>query len=77
MTQSEHRAHNAVHYPGTRQLCALCDEPTGCCEEDSIYRDTCERPICLECAEKYDEQQEQEEANNNARGEGMEGESCP
>jgi hypothetical protein len=73
MTQSEHRAHNAVHYPGTRQLCALCDEPTGNCEEDSIYLEICELQICSACADKHDEQQEQEEANNNAPGEGMEG----
>lgn len=50
--QGEHEDWNASHWPGTRQLCSLCDEPTGRCEEDSIFAsdDTeCERPICEEC----------------------------
>lgn len=37
MHQSEHNAWNATHYPGTRQLCSICDEPTGRCEDDSLY----------------------------------------
>lgn len=36
MTQSEHEKHNAGHYPGTRQICAFCDDPTGRCEDDDI-----------------------------------------
>lgn len=36
-TQYEHAHVNAKEYPGTRQLCHVCDEPTGRCEEDSIY----------------------------------------
>ena len=53
-TQAEHAAINAREYPGTRQLCALCDEPTGRCEEDAIWVETdvpgCEcGPLCPDC----------------------------
>jgi hypothetical protein len=48
MHQSEHESWNAEHYPGTRQLCVVCEEPTGQCEEDSIYfEDT--GPLCGSC----------------------------
>lgn len=54
---SEHAAYNATHYPGTRQLCFLCDAETERCEEDDLYIDTkdddgypmCIGPLCLEC----------------------------
>lgn len=55
MSQDEHKRWNASNYPGTRQLCSECDEPTGRCEEDSIYSDSdqdCEHPICEECYEQ-------------------------
>jgi hypothetical protein len=48
-TQAEHAAINAREYPGTRQLCALCDEPTGRCEEDAIYDSLGNGPMCPEC----------------------------
>ncbi len=48
MHQSEHEAWNAAHYPGTRQLCIECDEPTGRCGEDAIYVDD-HGPLCKEC----------------------------
>jgi hypothetical protein len=48
--QDEHEAWNSAHYPGTRQLCGSCGEPTGRCEEDSIYRGDI-GPLCEECAE--------------------------
>ena len=51
MTQSEHEAWNATHYPGTRQLCSECGEPTGRCEDDSIFSPDGE-PLCEYC---YDE----------------------
>jgi hypothetical protein len=35
--QYEHEEHNEQHYPGTLQLCELCEEPTGRCEEDSLW----------------------------------------
>lgn len=54
-TQSEHECHNASHYPGTRQLCVICDDPTGRCEDDSLYWEG-EGPLCNECYwEKLDE----------------------
>ncbi len=31
MTQSEHELWNASHYPGTRQQCPRCDQPTDRC----------------------------------------------
>jgi len=49
MTQCQHMVRNATHYPGTRQLCAECDEPTGRCEDDSLYTDDEEGPFCEEC----------------------------
>lgn len=48
ITQSEHEAWNATNYPGTRQLCSKCDEPTGNCEEDSLSIDG-ESVLCNEC----------------------------
>lgn len=54
MHQDEHERWNAAHYPGTRQLCSKCDEPTGRCEEDSIYRND-EGPLCEECAKSYND----------------------
>lgn len=50
MTQSAHLAWNASNYPGTRQLCDRCDEPTGRCEEDAIYNDDGSGPFCETCA---------------------------
>lgn len=49
MAQSQHNTWNANNYPGTLQLCSLCGEPTGRCEDDSIYLDDGDEPICEEC----------------------------
>lgn len=40
LSQSEHEAINAREYPGTRELCCACCEPTGRAGrgDDSIYR---------------------------------------
>ncbi len=40
-----------MNYPGTRQLCVTCDEPTGRCEDDSIYADEDGEvgPLCEAC----------------------------
>ena len=59
--QHEHERWNASHYPGTRQLCVECDEPTGRCEEDAIYvqiqYDEDETgPLCEECYYKFNAQ---------------------
>lgn len=49
MNQSEHAEWNAQNYPGTLEICAKCDEPTGNCEEDNILNDGGE-PHCRDCA---------------------------
>lgn len=49
--QSSHERWNAEHYPGTRQLCSQCENPTGRCEEDSIFVND-EGPFCEECRDK-------------------------
>jgi len=48
MDQSAHEQWNATYYPGTRQLCVKCDNPTGQCEEDSHYVGDV-GPLCKEC----------------------------
>lgn len=53
LDQSQHAAINDQHYPGTRQLCCECDEPTGRCEEDSIYLDDEAGPFCEDCYSMY------------------------
>lgn len=47
MTQNEHEKWNGKHYPGTRQLCSQCDQPTGRCEEDMLQSD--KGPVCEFC----------------------------
>lgn len=48
-TQAEHAAINARHYPGTRQMCIRCGEPTDRCEEDDLYTDYGIGPLCPGC----------------------------
>ena len=55
MHQDEHEKWNDMNYPGTRQLCCKCDEPTGRCEDDSIYTEDGDGPLCLECWQNTDE----------------------
>ena len=52
MYQDEHEKWNANHYPGTRQLCTICGVPTGRCEDDSLYIDDEDGPLCKECWKK-------------------------
>ena len=49
MTPGEHELWNSANYPGTRQLCCKCDEPTGRCEDDTIYDEDGDGPFCEEC----------------------------
>lgn len=49
-TQSEHERINRREYPGTRQMCVACDEPTGRCESDGIWSDALEGWVCPECS---------------------------
>lgn len=53
MLQSEHEAWNTSEYPGTRQMCSQCDEPTGRCEDDELLTDNSE-PLCPECWYEYE-----------------------
>lgn len=55
ISQIEHEAHNANHYPGTRQMCVDCDEPTGLTETTSLMVGEY-GPLCNEC---YDLRQHQ------------------
>ncbi len=48
MHQDEHERWNASNYPGTRQICASCGEPTGRCEEDGHFNADGEA-LCEEC----------------------------
>lgn len=50
MTQSEHEKWNLTHYPGTRQLCSECGEPTERCEEDAVHYED-KGPLCDACLE--------------------------
>jgi hypothetical protein len=50
LSQVEHETWNSAHYPCTRQICIICNEPTGFCEEDSTYCCFCETgPLCTDC----------------------------
>jgi len=55
MSQSEHGRWNAANYPGTRQLCSNCGKPTGRCEDDTLWDEETEEPLCEDC---YKEQAE-------------------
>lgn len=50
--QDEHERWNAKNYPGTRQLCVQCEEPTGRCGGDSIYTEDGTGPLCETCKAK-------------------------
>lgn len=51
MTQLEHEDWNARNWPGTLQLCEICEQPTGRCEEDEIMNAHGQR-VCEECSAK-------------------------
>jgi len=55
ITQSEHAEWNSSNYPGTLQLCEKCEEPTGRCEEDSIFLDCGDGPLCAGCYHQSEE----------------------
>lgn len=48
LSQNNHEKWNDSNYPGTRQICVACGEPTGRCEEDTIYNSD-GHPICEDC----------------------------
>ena len=47
--QHEHEKWNSYNYPGTRQMCVTCSDPTDRCEEDSIYCEDNSGPYCEKC----------------------------
>ena len=49
LTQNDHELWNANNYPGTLEICCVCDETTGYCEEDNIEDDE-GKPYCYSCA---------------------------
>lgn len=51
ISQGAHEKWNAIHYPGTRQICVTCNEPTENCEEDALYPEET-GPLCPDCYEK-------------------------
>jgi hypothetical protein len=56
-TQCEHNRINAREYPGTRQICVECEEPTERCEDDSIFsNDT--GPLCIDCYNKINREKD-------------------
>lgn len=54
-TQDWHARYNAINYPGTRQMCCDCGNPTDRCEDDAIYTDDGHGPICIDCYHETDE----------------------
>jgi len=52
-TVEQHRVINGSSYPGTRQLCIECDEPTGKCEEDTLSIEDI-FPLCNDCYDSLD-----------------------
>lgn len=48
ISQGDHEKWNAYNYPGTKQLCSNCEQPTGNCEEDSVFNED-GNPICDTC----------------------------
>ncbi len=57
MDQGEHERWNASHYPGTRQMCICCEQPTGRCEEDTLANEQGIGPLCEECYSASEEQE--------------------
>jgi hypothetical protein len=62
--QFEHERINAKEYPGTRQLCVFCEEPTERCEDDAIYTEEGKGPLCEECYKGELERLETEKGTN-------------
>jgi hypothetical protein len=49
LTQVEHKNWNSKNYPGTRQLCLVCESPTERCEEDDLRLEDGYGPLCDDC----------------------------
>ena len=59
MSQSDHENWNRSNYPGTLQLCSLCESPTGRCEDDTLWSAD-EEPLCEDCWEEAEETERRE-----------------
>jgi len=59
ISQCEHNRINSRNYPGTRQLCSKCEEPTERCEEDSIL-DENGNAICGDCYDQLSDKPDQD-----------------
>ncbi len=57
MSQYDHEVWNQRNYPGTRQMCSICDEPTGYCEKDEILTVDGD-PVCWDCSQTHPEMME-------------------
>jgi NAD-dependent dihydropyrimidine dehydrogenase PreA subunit len=53
ISQDEHEKINERHYPGTRQICIYCGQPTERCEEDEIRNESGDGPLCVECFDEH------------------------
>lgn len=60
MSQSAHSEWNSTHFPGTRQLCSICDQPTGRCEDDTLSIGDDGEPLCEECWREHGDSGEDE-----------------
>jgi len=49
LDQSQHRAINAHYWPGTREICAECGEPTGSGGGDESRYNEDGEPVCGDC----------------------------
>lgn len=52
MLPSEHNAWNRTHYPGTRQMCEVCGGETERCEDDALFDEDENGPMCESCYDK-------------------------
>lgn len=52
LSQDAHVSWNSRTYPGTRQLCCVCEAETGRCEDDGIYVDD-HGPLCEDCSRTF------------------------
>lgn len=78
LTQAEHNAINAREYPGTREMCRECDQPTGNAGkgDGSLYcpDDDCGLgPFCWGCYDIHCPYSESSEDRHHTGAEGAQG----
>ena len=59
LSQSDHERINSLGFPGTRELCCECDEPTGNAGagDGSLFTDDGEGPFCGPCHDEREKEQ--------------------